>query len=132
MIQRILHARRLLACLLSAATGMALYFSTPFPEDNIFLRVMAIRSAPAFLFSKYSYTLFLYTTPHIAYSILLSGIYIFALKAGRKIRAGKLPLDPGKGQNFLSWWARHITPVIKYPRKRRASWSSRNECLSRA
>ncbi len=94
MIQRILHARRLLACLLSAATGMALYFSTPFPEDNIFLRVMAIRSAPAFLFSKYSYTVFLYTTPYIAYSILLSGIYIFALKAGRKIRAGKLPLCP--------------------------------------
>src|SRR5437016_554316 len=46
MIQRILHARRLLACLLSAATGMALYFRAPFPEDNIFLRVMAIRSAP--------------------------------------------------------------------------------------
>ena len=94
MIQRILHARRLLACLLSAVTGMALYFSTPFPEDNIFLRVMAIRSAPAFFFSKYSYTPFLDTTPYLAYSILLSGIYIFALKAGRKIRAGKLPLYP--------------------------------------
>src|SRR5438445_4048716 len=94
MIQRILHSRLFLACLLSAATGMALYFTAPFPEDNIFLRVMAIRSAPAFLFFKYSYTLFLYPTPYIAYSILLSGIYIFALKAGRKIRAGKLPLYP--------------------------------------
>jgi len=83
-----------LACLLSAATGIAFYFRTPFPEDNIFLRVMAIRSDSAFLFFKYSYTLFLYTTPYIAYSILLSGIYIFALKAGRKIRAGKLPLYP--------------------------------------
>jgi hypothetical protein len=74
---------------------MTLSFRTPFPEDNIFLRVMAIRSAPAFLFFKYSYTLFLYTTPYIAYSILLSRIYIFALKAGRKIRAGRLPLYPG-------------------------------------
>jgi hypothetical protein len=71
MIQRILHSRHFLACLLSAATGMALYFRAP-----------------------YSYTLFLYTTPYIAYSILLSGVYIFALKAGRKIRAGKLPLYP--------------------------------------
>jgi hypothetical protein len=94
MIQRILHSRHFLACLLSAATGMALYFRTPFPADNIFLRVMAIRSLSAFLFFKYSYTLFLYTTPYITYSILLSGIYIFALKAGRKIRAGKLPLYP--------------------------------------
>ena len=85
---------RLLACLLSAVTGMALYFSTPFPGDNVFLRVMAIRSTWAFVFFKYSYSLFLYTTPYITYSILLSGIYIFALKAGRKIRAGKLPLDP--------------------------------------
>src|SRR3984893_1475306 len=98
MIQRILHARHFLAYLLSAATGMALYFRTPFPEDNIFLRVMAIRSASGFLFFKYSYTLFLYTTPYIAYSILLSSTYIFALKASRKIRADRLPLysDPRK------------------------------------
>ena len=98
MIQRILHSRHFLACLLSAATGMALYFRVPFPEDNIFLRVMAIRSLSAFLFLKYSYTLFLYTTPYLVYSILLSGVYIFALKTGRRIRAGKLPLysDPRK------------------------------------
>jgi hypothetical protein len=94
MIQRMLHARHFLACLLAAATGMVLYFRAPFPEDNLFLRVMAMRSASTFLFFKYSYTLFLYTTPYIAYSILLSGIYIFALKAGRKIRAGRLPLYP--------------------------------------
>src|SRR5437016_3973944 len=43
---------------------------------------------------NYSYTLFLYTTPYLLYSILLSGIYIFALKADRKIRAVKLPLYP--------------------------------------
>jgi hypothetical protein len=77
---------------------MALYFRAPFPDANLFLHVMAIRSAPAFHFFKYSYTLFLYTTPYIAYSILLSGVYIFALKASRTIRAGRLPLysDPRK------------------------------------
>jgi hypothetical protein len=71
---------------------MVLYFRAPFPEANLFLHVMAIRSAYAFLFLKYSYTLFLYTTPYIAFSVVLSGVYIFALKAGRKIRAGRLPL----------------------------------------
>src|SRR5271168_507468 len=77
---------------------MALYFRVPFPEDNLFVHVMEIRSSPAFLFFKYSYTLFLYTTPYIAFSVVLSGFYIFALKATRKVRAGKLPLypDPGK------------------------------------
>jgi len=77
---------------------MALYFRAPFPDANLFLHVMAIRSASAFLFFKYSYTLFLYTTPYITYSVLLSGVYIFALKATRKIRAGKLPLYPDPAQ----------------------------------
>jgi TraM recognition site of TraD and TraG len=114
MIQRILHSRHFLACLLSAATGMALYFRTPFPEDNIFLRVMAIRSLSAFLFLKYSYTLFLYTTPYLVYSILLSGVYIFALKTGRRIRAGKLPLysDPRK-RTELSL----VVGEVHHPRK---------------
>src|SRR5438445_5005470 len=122
MIQRILHSRHFLACLLSAATGMALYFRMPFPEDNIFLRVMAIRSAPVFLFFKYSYTLFLYTTPYIAYSILLSGIYIFALKAGRKIRAGRLPLysDPRKRAELSL-----VVGEVHHPRKQMPSETPR-------
>jgi hypothetical protein len=93
-MQRLLHTRHFLACLLAAATGMALFFRAPFPEANLFLRVMALRSAAAYFFFKYSYTVLLYTTPYIAFSIVLSGVYIFALKADRKIRAGKLPLYP--------------------------------------
>jgi hypothetical protein len=97
VIQRILHPRNFLACIL-AATGMALYFRAPFPVANLFLHIMAIRSSSAFLFFKYSYTLFLCTTPYIAYSVLLSGVYIFALKATRTIRAGKLPAYPDPAQ----------------------------------
>ena len=51
-IQRILHTTHFFACLLSAATGMAFYLRAPFPEDNIFLGVMAIRWASAFSFSN--------------------------------------------------------------------------------
>jgi hypothetical protein len=98
VIQRILHARNFLACILAAATGMALYFRAPFPDANLFLQIMAIRSSAAFLFFKYSYIPFLYTTPYIAYSVLLSGVYIFALKATRTIRAGKLPICPDPAQ----------------------------------
>jgi type IV secretory system conjugative DNA transfer VirD4/TraG family protein len=94
MIQRILHARHFFACLLAGATGMALYFRVPFPESNLFLHVMALRAHFAFYFFKYSYTLFLYTTPYIAYSVVLSGVYIFALKTNSTIRSGTLPLYP--------------------------------------
>jgi len=94
MILRALHSRQLVACFLAAATGMALYLRVPFPESNLFLQVMAARSAAAFLFLKYSYTLFLYTTPYIAFSVVFSGLYIFALKTSAKTRAGKLPPYP--------------------------------------
>jgi len=43
---------------------------------------------------KFSYTLFLYTTPYIVYSILLSGIYIFTLKTPPRPKAGKPPAYP--------------------------------------
>jgi TraM recognition site of TraD and TraG len=94
MILRLLHSRQLVACFLAAATGMALYFRAPFPEGNLFLRVMAVRSPAAFLFFKYSYTLFLYSTPYVAFSMVLSGIYIFALKTRARTHAGKLPPYP--------------------------------------
>ncbi len=94
MIQRILNSKNLVAFLLAAATGMTLYFRVPFPEDNIFLQVMALRSPSVFQLLKYSYTLFLFSTPYIGYSVVLSGLYIFALKAKQRIRAGRLPLYP--------------------------------------
>ena len=94
MMQRILNSKNLVAFVLAAATGMTLYFRMPFPEANIFLRVMALRSPSAFEVLKYSYTLFLFSTPYIGYSVVLSGLYIFTLKAKQRIRAGKLPLFP--------------------------------------
>jgi len=94
MIQRILNSKNLVAFVLAAATGMALYFRMPFREDNIFLQVMALRSPSVFQVLKYSYTLFLFSTPYIGYSVVLSGLYIFALKAKQRIRAGRLPLFP--------------------------------------
>ncbi|MGH2507559.1 MAG: hypothetical protein ACRDHZ_09190 [Ktedonobacteraceae bacterium] len=94
MMQKILNSKNFVACLLAAATGMTLYFRIPFPDENIFLQVMALRSPSIFFFVKYSYTLFLFSTPYIDYSIMLSGVYIFTLKAGHRIRAGRLPLFP--------------------------------------
>ena len=94
MMQRILNSKNLVAFVLAAATGMTLYFRAPFPEGNIFLRVMALRSPSAFEVLKYSYTLFLFSTPYIGYSVVFSGLYIFALKAKQRIRIGKLPLFP--------------------------------------
>jgi hypothetical protein len=102
MIQRLLHSRNLIASLLASATGLALYFKLPFPQDNLYLELVDLWARPAFLAFKYSYILFLYTTPYIVYSVLLSGIYIFALRGPEKPRPGRLPAypDPGRREHL--------------------------------
>jgi hypothetical protein len=94
MMQRLLNSKNLLACLLAAGTGVVLYTRTPFPEGNFFFELMFLWARPVFFGFKYSYILFLYTTPYIGYSVLLSGLYIFALKIPHKIRPGRLPAYP--------------------------------------
>ena len=103
MMQRLLHSRNLLAYLMAMATGFALYRKAPFPEQNFFLELMFLWARPVFLGCKYSYLVSLYTTPYIAYSILLSGIYIFALQVPGKVRPGDLPHypDPRKREDLF-------------------------------
>ena len=94
MIQRIIDSKNLVACLLAATTGMALWFTTPFPEDNVFLQLMAVKAPTVFASVKYSYLVMLFTTPYIGFSIFLSGLYIFTLKAKRRVIPSRLPLYP--------------------------------------
>jgi hypothetical protein len=103
MIQRILNSKNFVAFLLASATGMTLYFLLPFPEGNLFLRVIAIRAPLVYDGAKYSYTVMLFTTPYIILSILLSGLYIFALKARRRVSPSRLPVypDPSKRDNLF-------------------------------
>jgi hypothetical protein len=94
VIQRILNSKNFVACLLAAATGMVLYFKLPFPAENLFLRLVALRAPLVHDGLFYSYNLFLFTTPYIAYSIVLSGLYVAGLKVNRRVRAGRLPEYP--------------------------------------
>jgi TraM recognition site of TraD and TraG len=91
MIQRILHSRGFVSALLAMGTGAILYYTHPFPCEQIFLRVTAIRAPRAFLSFEYLYNLFLFTTPFLFFSTVLSGFYIFTLKVRRRISPGHLP-----------------------------------------
>ena len=94
MIQRIIDSKNFVACLFAATTGMALWFMTPFPEGNVFLQLMALKAPVVFTSVKYSYLVMLFTTPYIGFSIFLSGLYIFTLKAKRRVIPSRLPLYP--------------------------------------
>jgi hypothetical protein len=94
MIQRIIDSKNFVAFILAGTTGMVLWFTVPFPEGNVFLQLMAVKAATVFTAIKYSYLVMLFTTPYIGFSILLSGLYIFTLKAKRRIVPARLPTYP--------------------------------------
>jgi len=91
MIQRILLSRGFVSALLAMGTGAVLYYTHPFPSDQVFLRVTAMRAPRAFLSFEYLYNLFLFTTPFLLFSSVLSGLYIFTLKVRHHISPGHLP-----------------------------------------
>ncbi len=68
MIDRILASKGTVAYLMACATGITLYFRWPFPEGDLVLHLIDLRAHGVYLFFKYSYTLFLFTTPYIAYA----------------------------------------------------------------
>jgi TraM recognition site of TraD and TraG len=119
VIQRLLQSKNLIACLFAAATGYVLYRRIPFPEENFFLELIFLWTRPVFLGLKYSYLVFLYTTPFIGYSILLSGLYIAALKIPQRIRPGRLPAYPpsdGRQELFVVLGEVH-NPRSPFPAK---------------
>jgi hypothetical protein len=98
MLQRILHSRGFVAAVLATGAGAFLYYAHPFPEDQLFLRVISIRAPHAFLSFKCLYNIILFTTPYVVFSTLLSGVYIFALKVRGRVSPGRLPQYPESAQ----------------------------------
>src|SRR5882724_11149286 len=91
MMQRILASKDLTAVVLACATGLTLLFRCPFPADDLLLRLIALREPLICEGIRYCYTLFLFTTPYILFSLVLSGLYVFALRPHKKVKAVALP-----------------------------------------
>src|SRR3984957_10291398 len=102
-MQRTLESRAFISAILAMAAGAFLFYTHPFPDEQIFLRVIASRAPHAFLSFKYLYYALLFTTPYLVCSTALSGLYIFTLKARRTISPGRLPKypDPSKRDDLF-------------------------------
>jgi hypothetical protein len=94
VIRRILDSRSFVAGLLAMATGLVLFYRAPFPEQQVFLQVIAIRAPHALLSFKYLYCTCLFSTPYIVYAGVFSMVYTFTLKLGRRVVPGRLPAYP--------------------------------------
>ena len=93
-MQRALESRAFISAILAMVTGTVLFYTYPFPGDQIFLHVIALHAPQAFLSFKCLYYALLFTTPYFVSSTALSGLYIFTLRARRKVSPGRLPEYP--------------------------------------
>ena len=64
-MQRTLESRAFISAILAMAAGAFLFYAHPFPDEQIFLRVIALRAPHAFLSFKYLYYALLFTTPYL-------------------------------------------------------------------
>jgi len=94
MFRKFLDSRGFVAALLAMATGFVLFYRAPFPEGQVFLEVIALRAPQALASFKWLYWVSLFSTPYMAYAAILSALYVFTLKVGRRVTAGRLPPYP--------------------------------------
>src|SRR6267378_7630776 len=79
LMQRTLESRAFIAAILAMVVGTFLFYTHPFPDEQIF------------------------TSPYLVCSTVLSGLYIFTLKARQTISPGRLPKypDPSKRDDLF-------------------------------
>ena len=107
MMRRVLASRHFVAAISGDGHGNVSVLWRPFPENQLFLRVIAMRAPQVFLSFRWLYNVALFTTPYIAYLGVLSAAYIGTLRF-RSSRRGRTPPDvSGTRTNgticLLSW-----------------------------
>jgi type IV secretory system conjugative DNA transfer VirD4/TraG family protein len=103
MIQRILASKNLTACFLACATGLTLHLKWPFPGHEPVLQLIALREPAIYDGLSYIYSLFLFTTPYILFSLVLSCLYVFASRPQEKTRSFALApySDPSQRESLF-------------------------------
>jgi len=103
-MRNVLDHRRSVSAMLSITTGMFLLTRLPFPEANTVLQLVSLEQPPVFYGIKWTYTLMLFSTPYIVFSLLFSVGYIFISRKTQSALGGKLPPYPEippRGSLFL-------------------------------
>jgi hypothetical protein len=94
IIRPLVEHRILLALGLSAASGIILNTLYPINQANSLLRLIAYQRPTVFHGLVWSYGLFLYSTPFIAFSMIFSLMYVHLYRSESELAVGSLPLYP--------------------------------------
>ncbi len=94
MLHSLLDARPLVAMIVAAGVGIWGLSAYPFPVDNVFLEMIALRNPPVFHVFAYTYATVWFTTPFLAMSLVTSVLMIVASRHLPVPRAHPLPPYP--------------------------------------
>ena len=98
-VMRIFVEQRTLAVFtLSSAVGFALCVAAPFPENNSFLRYIALQRHTLYILLSWSYAILLFTTPFLFLSSVASLAYMHLRRTGDREAKGQLPPYPPEAQ----------------------------------
>jgi hypothetical protein len=93
-IRPLVEHRFLLSLGLSTACGIVLNSIFPMNVANPLLRLIALERPPVFHGLVWSYNLFLYSTPFLAFSMIFSLLYVHLYRTESEFAAGALPPYP--------------------------------------
>jgi hypothetical protein len=94
IIRPLVDNRIVLALGMSVAGGIVLNSMFPLNTANPFLRLIELERPPIFRAVTWSYDLFLYSTPFIVCSMILSLLYVHLYRDDSELPAGSLPPYP--------------------------------------
>ena len=101
-MRRVVESRDMVSFVMSTVLGFYLFRALPFPVENNLLQMVLLTKPHLFYGIKYAFIAMLFTTPYIAFSILFSFAYIFAVRQEEQVEARRLaPYVPPASRNDL-------------------------------
>src|SRR2546422_250813 len=103
-VSRVIQSRTWWSLFLSIPVGVVGLLSWRFPEENSLLQLVLLRKPFLFYAIKYAYVTMLFSTPFIAFSTLLSLLYIFFARREKptgEIRLPNYPEPEGRDALYL-------------------------------
>lgn len=103
LVRPLIEHRLIVSCGLSVASGIALQNTYPIKFASPLLRLIALERPQVFQFLVWSYTAFLYSTPFLVISVLLSFVYVHLYSPALSRATGRLPEypDPRSRRNLF-------------------------------
>src|ERR1700680_345190 len=93
-VRTLIETRHFLSVLLSMLFGTVLFYRMPFPAQNNLLQFVWLEKPYLFYGIRWAYTLMMFSTPYIGFSLVFSLAYIFVVRRERSTVCGQLPPYP--------------------------------------